>query len=254
MSVARSLPSSLPSSSAPRLAGQFLRTRTSTTAPSQLLTTGPSRRQAALLPLPSPLRRGVAATAGWFQVANGSSWIQSGRRDTATRRFSTAGKIAEAKAEFKRYGFEEITASLPTTSTSSTSTNTNTTTTPPPILIDVREPAELRATGIIPTAQNIPIGTHPDALFLPPDEFLTRFGFAKPKAKESSSSSSSSSSPGEGEKPDIVFYCKAGVRARAMAALAVQAGYHPRRLGVYDGSWLDWEKKGVRWRSGRGGE
>lgn len=50
----------------------------------------------------------MAATAGWFQVANGSSWIQSGRRDTATRRFSTAGKIAEAKAEFKRYGFEEV--------------------------------------------------------------------------------------------------------------------------------------------------
>ncbi|EER41833.1 conserved hypothetical protein [Histoplasma capsulatum H143] len=112
MSVARSLPSSL-SSSAPRLASQFLRTRTSTAAPSRLLTTGLSWRQAALLPLPSPLRRGVAATAGWFQVANGSSWIQSGRRDTATRRFSTAaaaaaaGKIAEAKAEFKRYGFEE---------------------------------------------------------------------------------------------------------------------------------------------------
>ncbi|EDN10211.1 predicted protein [Histoplasma mississippiense (nom. inval.)] len=180
MSVARSLPSS-PSSSAPRLASQFLRTRTSTAAPSRLLTTGPSRRQAALLPSPLPLslRRGVAATAGWFQVANGVSWTQRGKRDTATRRFSTAAaaaaaadKIAERNPEFKRYGFEEITASLPTTST-----------TPAPILIDVREPAELRATGIIPTAQNIPIGTHPDALFLPPDEFLTRFGFAEARGR-----------------------------------------------------------------------
>jgi rhodanese-related sulfurtransferase len=41
-----------------------------------------------------------------------------------------------------------------------------------------------------------------------------------------------------------VFYCKAGVRARAAAQLAVQAGYNAEQLGVYDGSWLDWEKQG----------
>lgn len=45
---------------------------------------------------------------------------------------------------------------------------------------------------------------------------------------------------------DMVFYCKAGVRAKAAAQLAVQAGYDPRRIGVYDGSWLDWEKRGGR--------
>jgi rhodanese-related sulfurtransferase len=43
---------------------------------------------------------------------------------------------------------------------------------------------------------------------------------------------------------DMIFYCKAGVRARAAAQLAVQAGYDPKRIGVYDGSWLDWVDKG----------
>lgn len=42
----------------------------------------------------------------------------------------------------------------------------------------------------------------------------------------------------------LVFYCKAGVRARAAAQLAVQAGYNPEQIGVYEGSWLDWERNG----------
>jgi rhodanese-related sulfurtransferase len=39
-----------------------------------------------------------------------------------------------------------------------------------------------------------------------------------------------------------VFYCKAGVRSRAEAQLARQAGWV--RTGEYAGSWLDWEKRG----------
>lgn len=42
----------------------------------------------------------------------------------------------------------------------------------------------------------------------------------------------------------MVFYCKAGVRARTAAQLALQAGYDPKRVGVYDGSWLDWVDNG----------
>lgn len=34
------------------------------------------------------------------------------------------------------------------------------------------------------------------------------------------------------------------MRAKTAAQLAVQAGYDAERIGVYDGSWLDWEKKG----------
>ncbi|OCL02133.1 Rhodanese-like protein, partial [Glonium stellatum] len=89
---------------------------------------------------------------------------------------------------------------------------------------DVREPAEYAA-GSIPTAINIPIASHPDALFLSPDEFQDRFGFAKPAATK-----------------EVVFYCKAGVRSSAAAQLARQGGYE--RVGEYRGSWLDWERRG----------
>ncbi|EEH35910.2 hypothetical protein PAAG_00233 [Paracoccidioides lutzii Pb01] len=157
----------------------------------------------------------------------------------------------------KRTTTKQITASFPSSSSNPSSPPSSR---PSPILIDVREPAELLETGIIPTALNIPIGTHPDALFLSPDEFFTRMGFEKPEADTSpqsatsSSTSSASSASSTAEKPDIVFYCKAGVRARAMAELAVKAGYDRGRLGVYDGSWLDWESRGgrvERWDGGR---
>lgn len=41
---------------------------------------------------------------------------------------------------------------------------------------------------------------------------------------------------------EVVFYCKSGVRSRAAAELARQAGYEC--VGEYPGSWLDWVKKG----------
>jgi len=92
------------------------------------------------------------------------------------------------------------------------------------LLVDVREPHEY-AEGFIPTALNIPIQSQPDALFLSPDEFEDRFGFAKPP-------------PGK----EIVFYCKAGVRSRAAAHMARQNGYE--NVGEYPGSWIDWVKNG----------
>lgn len=42
-------------------------------------------------------------------------------------------------------------------------------------------------------------------------------------------------------KHTLVFYCKAGVRARSAMGLAENAGF--RHLASYDGSWLDWEKR-----------
>ena len=93
------------------------------------------------------------------------------------------------------------------------------------ILVDTREPRELRQTGHIPTAVNIPITSAPDAFFITDEEFENRFGFARPE-KES----------------EIVFYCKAGVRSKAAARLARQAGWN--NTGEYAGSWLDWESKG----------
>ncbi|KGO74815.1 hypothetical protein PITC_030930 [Penicillium italicum] len=128
--------------------------------------------------------------------------------------------------KLQEWGFEDINAALPTSTPNSPSHK-------PIILIDVREPAELKGTGIIPTAVCIPLASQGDALYLTPDEFETRFGFAKPDPAE-----------GEGEPAQMVFYCKAGVRAKAAAQMAVQAGYDPANIGVYMGSWLDWERHG----------
>ncbi|KAG9665840.1 Rhodanese-like protein, partial [Aureobasidium melanogenum] len=95
---------------------------------------------------------------------------------------------------------------------------------PSRVLIDVREPAEYEA-GFIPTAVNIPVGSAPDALFMPAHEFEDKFGFEKPKADQ-----------------ELVFYCKAGVRSSAAAGLARQVGY--QKVGEYRGSWLEWSKNG----------
>lgn len=66
---------------------------------------------------------------------------------------------------------------------------------------------------------------------------MTRFGFPKPGVDADADA---------GADAELVFYCKAGVRAKAAAELAVKAGYEAGRIGVYDGSWLDWEKRGGR--------
>ncbi|KAM5446120.1 hypothetical protein MaudCBS49596_006806 [Microsporum audouinii] len=134
----------------------------------------------------------------------------------------------------KEYKFEDsektkqIQSSLPQEDATSPSSKPNI------ILIDVREPPELEATGIIPTALSIPIGSQTDAMFLTPDEFLTRFGFPKPGTEGGDNNT----------KAKMVFYCKAGIRARTAGELAVRAGYDADRIGVYDGSILDWERNG----------
>ncbi|CZR62364.1 related to D.melanogaster heat shock protein 67B2 [Phialocephala subalpina] len=96
---------------------------------------------------------------------------------------------------------------------------------PTTILIDTREPSELQSTGTIPGSLNIPVTSKPDAFFITPEEFEDRFGFERP-----------------GKDTEVIFYCKAGVRSRAAAGLARQAGWV--NVGEYAGSWLDWEKNG----------
>jgi rhodanese-related sulfurtransferase len=92
------------------------------------------------------------------------------------------------------------------------------------LLIDVREPHEF-GTDSIPTAINLPITSHPDALLLSPAEFQDQFGFAKPPIGK-----------------EMIFFCKAGVRSKAAAGIARQAGY--TNVGEYPGSWNDWQKNG----------
>lgn len=65
----------------------------------------------------------------------------------------------------------------------------------------------------------------PDGFFLPDEDFEDRFGFVRP-ARDA----------------EIVFYCKSGVRSRAAAGLAREAGW--TNVAEYPGSWLDWAGKG----------
>ncbi|KAL4961346.1 Rhodanese-like domain-containing protein [Aspergillus stella-maris] len=145
---------------------------------------------------------------------------------------TTIRRISEQSATpaFKQWVFNDINALLPTTEGSSPPSSPQKSL----ILVDVREPAEMKGTGVIPSAVAVPLASQGDALFLTPEEFETRFGYPKPGA-------------GAGDKGrDIVFYCKAGVRARAAAQMALQAGYDAERIGVYEGSWLDWAGNGGR--------
>ncbi|KAJ4364640.1 hypothetical protein N0V83_009236 [Neocucurbitaria cava] len=118
---------------------------------------------------------------------------------------------APADEKSKVYEFEDVLAILEQPSNSR-------------LLIDVREPHEYEA-NTIPTAINIPVTSQPDALLLSEEEFMDRFGFAKPPTNK-----------------EVVFFCKAGVRSSASAGIAKQAGY--TNVGEYRGSWLDWERKG----------
>ncbi|CCF40576.1 rhodanese domain-containing protein [Colletotrichum higginsianum] len=94
-----------------------------------------------------------------------------------------------------------------------------------PLDADSREPGELEQTGRIPSAVNIPVATAPESFHISEDDFEDRYGFPRP-AKDT----------------ELVFYCKAGVRSRAAATLAKEAGW--TRVGEYPGSFLDWQKHG----------
>lgn len=93
------------------------------------------------------------------------------------------------------------------------------------LLEDVREPSELKDTGRIPGSINIPVKTAPDGFFLPDEDFEDRFGFVRPD-----------------RDTEVIFYCRSGVRSRAAAGLAKEAGW--TKVGEYPGSWLDWSGKG----------
>jgi 3-mercaptopyruvate sulfurtransferase SseA len=87
---------------------------------------------------------------------------------------------------------------------------------------DVREPVELLETGKIPGAINIPITSAAQSFHISEEDFEDMYGFQRPAKNK-----------------ELVFYCKAGVRARAAAQLAHYAGWD--KIGDYAGSWLDWE-------------
>ncbi|KAE9570977.1 hypothetical protein CGMCC3_g12932 [Colletotrichum fructicola] len=93
------------------------------------------------------------------------------------------------------------------------------------VIIDAREPGELVQSGCIPGAINIPVGTAPQSFHMTSEDFEDLHGFKRP-----------------GQDQELIMYCKAGVRSRALASLAKEAGW--KNVGEYPGSWLDWEKNG----------
>ncbi|KAM0199621.1 hypothetical protein ACHAPI_003384 [Fusarium lateritium] len=145
-----------------------------------------------------------------FTVAARTTRLSIAFRVTAP--FANSARCYSAKSESKKWDFEDLRKLVETDKDENI------------VIVDVREPTELYQTGKIPGAINIPITTAAQSFHIPEEDFEDMYGFERPdKTKE------------------LLFYCKAGVRARAAAQLAQHAGW--KKVGDYPGSWLDWETK-----------
>lgn len=91
------------------------------------------------------------------------------------------------------------------------------------VVIDVREPWELREYGSIPGSINVPLGQVNVALQLDPEEFKDKYGGDLPQHTD-----------------NIVFSCLAGIRSLKALNTAVSLGYKDVRH--YPGGWQDWAK------------
>ncbi|XP_053507529.1 thiosulfate sulfurtransferase/rhodanese-like domain-containing protein 3 [Ictalurus furcatus] len=91
------------------------------------------------------------------------------------------------------------------------------------VVIDVREPWELREYGSIPGSINVPLGQLSAALQLKPEEFKEKYGGEMPSIGES-----------------LVFTCLAGVRSQKALEAAQSLGYS--NVQHYPGGWQDWAK------------
>lgn len=98
---------------------------------------------------------------------------------------------------------------------------------PQKLLIDVREPEELKETGQIPSSINIPLGIVSQELAVPDQIFKSKYGRDKPKSDT-----------------EIIFHCKIGKRSLKAAEAAAALGF--KNVKNYEGSWLDWaEREGL---------
>ncbi|KAH8292377.1 hypothetical protein KR054_009064 [Drosophila jambulina] len=95
---------------------------------------------------------------------------------------------------------------------------------PQKLLIDVREPEELKETGQIPSSINIPLGVVSQELAASGQAFKSKYGREKPQPDT-----------------EIIFHCKIGKRSLKAAESAAALGF--RNVKNYEGSWLDWAKR-----------
>ncbi|XP_061676624.1 thiosulfate sulfurtransferase/rhodanese-like domain-containing protein 3 isoform X2 [Syngnathoides biaculeatus] len=91
------------------------------------------------------------------------------------------------------------------------------------LVIDVREPWELREYGSIPGTINVPLGQVNTALQLGPEEFNEKYGGELPQRVD-----------------NIVFTCLAGIRSKTALDMASELGY--KEVQHYPGGWQDWAK------------
>ncbi|KAL4711678.1 hypothetical protein ACJJTC_003445 [Scirpophaga incertulas] len=93
------------------------------------------------------------------------------------------------------------------------------------VIIDVRNPDEVNATGKIPSSINIPLKTVHDALTsMSQDEFQKHYNRNKPSATD-----------------EIIFYCQSGRRSSEALDKALKLGYSNSK--TYLGSWEDWSRR-----------
>ncbi|KPJ02914.1 Uncharacterized protein C4H3.07c [Papilio xuthus] len=93
------------------------------------------------------------------------------------------------------------------------------------LIVDVREPEEVKEHGKIPNSINIPLGNVTTALnSLSEKEFEQMYGQKKPS-----------------EDNEIIFYCMIGKRSGMAQQNALSVGY--KNAKNYVGSWTDWTSK-----------
>ncbi|KAL4657452.1 thiosulfate sulfurtransferase/rhodanese-like domain-containing protein 3-like [Arapaima gigas] len=93
------------------------------------------------------------------------------------------------------------------------------------VVIDVREPWELREYGNIPGSVNVPLGHVHQALQLSAEEFHEKYGCDMPSQND-----------------HIVFSCLAGIRSKKAMDTAISLGYS--KVQYYPG-WQEWAKHEV---------
>nr|XP_046254893.1 thiosulfate sulfurtransferase/rhodanese-like domain-containing protein 3 [Scatophagus argus] len=91
------------------------------------------------------------------------------------------------------------------------------------VVIDVREPWELREYGAIPGSINVPLGQVGTALQLDPEEFKEKYDGEMPQQTD-----------------NVVFSCLTGVRSKNALDTAISLGY--KDVQHYPGGWQDWVK------------
>ena len=86
------------------------------------------------------------------------------------------------------------------------------------VLIDVREPSELKSRGTVPTAVNIPVGYINEAFGMDDEDFKIIIGAEKPQSDD-----------------PVIFFCVKGIRAKNAQDL-VQNKFKYTQSYFYPGS------------------